>query len=109
MTGISLRGVDICLSSLLPTSDADHGTIRFIGPTGEVELINFYWSPESLQFGDQVEFKIGTRSYDQLVYATDLVVMEKAKDIRFKVSEICRMGTLLCVFDGLLHTCCVPR
>lgn len=71
--------------SLCPHSDADHGTIRFIGPTGEVELINFYWSPESLQFGDQVEFKIGTRSYDQLVYATDLVVMEKAKDIRFKV------------------------
>ena len=49
-------------------------------------LINFYWSPEPLQFGDQVDFRIGTRSYDQLVYATDLVVFEKAKDIRFKVS-----------------------
>lgn len=67
-------------------SDADHGTIRFIGPSGDVELINFYWSPELLQFGDQVDFRIGTRSYDQLVYATDLVVFEKAKDIRFKVS-----------------------
>lgn len=65
-------------------SDADHGTIRFIGPSGEVELINFYWSPEPLQFGDQVDFRIGTRSYDQLVYATDLAVFEKAKDIRFK-------------------------
>ena len=69
-------------------SDADHGTIRFIGPSGEVELINFYWSPEPLQFGDQIDFRIGTRTYDQLVYATDLVVFEKAKDIRFRVSEI---------------------
>ena len=72
--------------SLSLFSDADHGTIRFIGPSGEVELINFYWSPEPLQFGDQVDFRIGTRSYDQLVYATDLVVFEKAKDIRFRVS-----------------------
>ena len=67
-------------------SDGDHGTIRFIGPTGDVEVVKFYWSSEPLQFGDQVDFRVATRSYDQLVYATDIRVVQKAKDIKFMVS-----------------------
>ena len=68
-------------------SDADHGTIRFLGPNGEVEVVKFFWTSEPLQFGDQVEFSITTRSYDQLVFADDIRIQQKAKDIRFRVSH----------------------
>lgn len=76
-------------------------------------MINFYWSPEPLQFGDQVDFRIATRSYDQLVYATDLLVFEKAKDIRFKVS-ICnnvmcvKMHVMVHTYTCMLRTICSP-
>lgn len=67
-------------------SDGPHGTIRFLTHSGDVEIIKFHWSPEPLQFGDQVQFRIATRSYDQLVYATDILVELTAKEIRFRVS-----------------------
>lgn len=35
-------------------SEGDSGTIRFLGPTGDVEVVKFYWSSDRLQFGDQV-------------------------------------------------------
>ncbi len=66
-------------------SDAPRGTIRFLSEGGQVEVVKFYWSPELLQFGDQVQFKIATRSYDNLVYAVDIVVEQTAKEIRFRV------------------------
>ena len=66
-------------------SDAPHGTIRFLTSAGEVEMVKFYWSPEPLQFGDQVQFRIATRSYDGLIYAVELVVEQTAKEIRFRV------------------------
>ncbi len=37
-----------------PHSDGDYGTIRFLGLSGDVEVIKFFWSSERLQFGDQV-------------------------------------------------------
>ncbi|XP_064387702.1 cold shock domain-containing protein E1-like [Halichondria panicea] len=65
-------------------SEGDSGTIRFLGPTGDVEVVKFYWSSDRLQFGDQVEFQVATRSYDNLVFATDVRVVQKAKDIKFR-------------------------
>ena len=68
-----------------PYSDGDHGTIHYLDKAGEAEVINFYWSPEFLQFGDQVEFRVATRSYDNLSVAVDIRVVQKSKDIRFRV------------------------
>lgn len=44
-----------------PHSDGDYGTIRFLGLSGDVEVIKFFWSSERLQFGDQVPtvFQLG--------------------------------------------------
>lgn len=66
-------------------SEAPHGTIRFLTDAGQVEVVKFYWSPEPLQFGDQVQFRIATRSYDKLIYAVDIMVEQTAKEIRFRV------------------------
>ena len=66
-------------------SDGDHGTIRYVDPSGEPDTVNFYWTSELLQFGDQVEFRLATRTYDGLVYAVDIHVTQRAKDIRFRV------------------------
>ena len=52
-----------------------------------MSIINYYWSSEQLQFGDHVEFRIGTRSFDKLQYADELKVQQRAKDIRFKVRK----------------------
>lgn len=76
--------VVFCIS-LVACSEAPHGTIRFLSDVGQVEVVKFYWSSEPLQFGDQVQFKIVTRSYDNLVYALDIVVEQTAKEIRFRV------------------------
>ena len=65
--------------------DGDHGTIHYLNLSGEPQVVNFYWSPEPLQFGDQVEFCVATRSYDKLQLATDISVVQKAKDIHFRV------------------------
>lgn len=64
--------------------DGDHGTIRYVDPSGEPDTVNFYWTSELLQFGDQVEFRLATRTYDGLVYAVDIHVTQRAKDIRFR-------------------------
>ena len=48
-------------------------------------VVPFFWAPEPLQFGDQVEFHIGRRTYDRLSFALDIRVVQKAQDIRFKV------------------------
>ena len=72
-------------------SEAPHGTIRFLTDSG-IEIIKFYWSPEPLHFGDQVQFRIATRSYDNLMYAADIMVEQIAKEIRFRVSERGRNG-----------------
>ena len=50
-----------------------------------MEVVKYFWSAERLQFGDQVEFRVTTRTYDQLVFATDISVAQRAKDIKFKV------------------------
>lgn len=50
-----------------------------------MEIVKFYWSPEPLQFGDQVQFRIATRTYDHLIYAVDIMVEQTAKEIRFRV------------------------
>ena len=50
-------------------------------------MVNFYWSVEPLQFGDQVEFRVATRSYDKLEFALDIKVLQKSKDIRFRVQS----------------------
>ena len=50
-------------------------------------MVKFYWSSELLQFGDQVQFRIATRSFDNLVYALDILVEQTAKEIRFRVRE----------------------
>ena len=69
------------------SSTSDHGTIKFPGPEGTGdEVVNFYWSPESLHFGDQVRFRIARRSYDGFCYATDIEVTQWAKDFKFQVS-----------------------
>jgi alkyl hydroperoxide reductase subunit AhpC len=49
-------------------------------------MVKFYWSPEPLQFGDQIQFRIASRTYDHLVYAVDIQVEQTAKEIRFRVS-----------------------
>ena len=49
-------------------------------------MVKYFWSAERLQFGDQVEFRVTTRTYDQLVFATDISVAQRGKDIKFKVS-----------------------
>ena len=67
-------------------SDGDHGTIHYMDPSGEGETVNFYWTSELLQFEDQVEFRLATRTYDGLAYAVDIHVTQRAKDIRFRVS-----------------------
>jgi len=48
-------------------------------------MVNFYWCPEVLQFGDMVDFCVATRSYDGLKYAVDIAVVQRARDIRFRV------------------------
>ena len=64
---------------------ADHGIIRFhVGDGAGEEEINFYWSPEPLRFGDQVEFQVACRCYDGLCYATSIKVVQWAKDFRFQ-------------------------
>ena len=75
-------------------SDGDHGTIHYINSSGEPQVINFYWSTEPLQFGDQVEFHVVTRSYDKLQLAVDIKICQKSKDIRFRVcvNDICLFG-----------------
>lgn len=75
-----------------PHSDGDYGTIRYQDTVGEVKVVPFYWSSEPLQFGDQVEFRVGLRSYDQLCYALEIKVVQKARDIRFKVP--CSAGVI---------------
>lgn len=65
-------------------ADGDHGTIHYLDSSGEPRVLNFYWSPEPLQFGDQVEFRVATRSYDKLALAVDIRVLQKSKDIRFR-------------------------
>lgn len=69
-----------------PHSDGDFGTIRYQDNVGEVKVVPFYWSSEPLMFGDQVEFRVGLRTYDQLCYALEMKVVQKARDIRFKVA-----------------------
>ena len=48
-------------------------------------MVKFCWSPEPLQFGDQVQFRIASRTYDHFVYAVDIAVEQTAKEIRFRV------------------------
>ena len=79
-------------------SDGDHGTIHYINLAGEPRVINFYWSAEPLQFGDQVEFSVATRSYDKLQMAVDIRVTQKAKDIRFRVRQAATVCVCACVF-----------
>ncbi len=69
----------------LSRRDSLHGTIRYVDQSDEDCVAQFFWSPEPLQFGDQVEFQVCSRTYDRLVYAADIRVLEKAKDIRFRV------------------------
>ena len=64
-----------------------HGVIQFDGGERGMSIINYYWSCEQLQFGDHVEFRIATRSFDKLQYADELKVQQRAKDIRFKVRD----------------------
>lgn len=65
-------------------ADGDYGTIHYLNSSGEPQVVNFYWSVEPLQFGDQVEFRVATRSYDKLQFALDIKVLQKSKDIRFR-------------------------
>ena len=51
-------------------------------------MVKFYWSPEPLHFGDIVEFCVATRSYDGLVYAVDVAVLQRAEDMSFRVSQL---------------------
>lgn len=48
------------------------------------EFIPFYWSTESVQFGDKVQFQIANRSYDGLVYAVNIKILHKGHSLRFK-------------------------
>ena len=73
------------LVSSTPTSDSDHGTIRYVDQSEEMGMVNFYWCSELLQFGDMVEFCMATRSFDGLRYAVDISVVQRARDIRFRV------------------------
>lgn len=63
--------------------DAPHGLIQYEDKEG-VAYIPFYWSSEYLQFGDQVEFYIARRSYDELVYAVEVNITQKANEMRFQ-------------------------
>ena len=67
-------------------STSDYGIIRFhVGDGAGEEEITFYWSPEPLRFGDQVQFQVACRCYDELCYATNIKVVQWAKDFRFQV------------------------
>ena len=48
-------------------------------------MVNFYWCPEVLQFGDMMDFCVATRSYDGLKYAVDIAVVQRARDIQFQL------------------------
>ena len=76
------KGTKLCI---IPCSDIPHGTIHYMDQSGEEGVVKFFWSSESLQFGDQVEFLMGVRTYDQFLYAVDIKVLQRAKDIRFMV------------------------
>jgi cold shock CspA family protein len=65
-------------------ADGDRGTVHYLDSSGEPQVVSYYWASEALQFGDQVEFRVATRSYDKLVTAVDIKVMQKSKDIRFR-------------------------
>lgn len=95
-----------CPSSTISSSpshslsrDGDHGTIHYVDSTGEPQVVSYYWSGESLQFGDQVEFQVATRSYDKLVMAVDIKVLQKSKDIRFRVRQVLQ----LCFYNNILY------
>lgn len=51
-------------------------------------VVPYYWCPEQLQFADQVEFKISRRCYDDLEYATDIKLIVRGNETRFKVVVI---------------------
>ena len=80
-----------------PSRDGDRGTIHYLDSSGEPQVVSYYWASEALQFGDQVEFRVVTRSYDKLVTAVDIKVIQKSKDIRFRVCLYNKGATAMAV------------
>ena len=58
-------------------------------------MVNFYWCSELLQFGDMVTFHMAARSFDGLKYAVDISVVQRARDIRFRVCCMCMLFVIV--------------
>jgi cold shock CspA family protein len=65
-------------------SDSPCGMINYVIGDDKEGVVRYYWSQEVAQFGDQVEFQLARRSFDNLMYAVHIKVVQKGQNIRFK-------------------------